>query len=95
MDNNRNKNTKWIWINGENNENTWMNFIKTVHLDHVPQTAMAKIAADSKYWLYINGILAVFEGGVKRGSTKHSTYYDEVNLADYLKEGDNTIAILV
>jgi len=87
--------TKWIWKRGENTENTWMNFVKKFHLAHVPQTAPAKIAADSKYWLYINGIPAVYEGGVKRGPSKHSTYYDEIDLAEYLKEGENTIAVLV
>ena len=46
MDNNIHSNTKWIWIKGESSENTWMNFVKTVYLDHVPQTAMAKITVD-------------------------------------------------
>ncbi|MDE7417442.1 MAG: hypothetical protein K2N44_14275 [Lachnospiraceae bacterium] len=90
-----NNNTKWIWKNGENNENTWMNFVKKFELPNAPQTATAQIAVDSKYWLYINGILAVFEGGIKRGPTKSSTYYDEIDLAKYLKKGENTIAVLV
>lgn len=80
---------------GENGESIWMNFVKKFSLRHIPQSAVAKIAVDSKYWLYINGILAVFEGGVKRDPTKTSTYYDEVDLAEYLREGENTIAILV
>lgn len=65
-----NSNTKWIWKNGETDENTWLNFIKEFHLRTVPQTAAVKIAVDSKYWLYVNGELAVFEGGIKRGPTK-------------------------
>lgn len=90
-----NRNTKWIWKNGENNENTWLNFVKKFDLLGIPQTAVVKIAVDSKYWLYINGALAVFEGGIKRGPTKNSTYYDEIDIAKYLKEGENTIAVLV
>lgn len=90
-----NSKTKWIWKNGENNENTWMNFVKKIQLQNIPQTAVTQIAVDSKYWLYINGVLAVFEGGIKRGPTKNSTYYDEIDIAGYLKEGENTIAILV
>ena len=90
-----NVNAKWIWKSGENSENTWMNFIKTFELGSVPETAVARIAAESKYWLYINGTLAVFEGGLKRGPSKNSTYYDEIDIAKYLKKGENTVAILV
>lgn len=89
------KNTKWIWKKGENSINTWMNFVKEINLDQKPQTATVSIAADSKYWLYVNGILAVFEGGVKRGPTKNSTYYDEFDISEYLRTGRNRIAILV
>lgn len=87
--------TKWIWKTGENRENTWLNFVKKLNLKHAPQAAAAKIAVDSKYWMYINGKLVVFEGGIKRGPTKNSTYYDEPDIAEYLREGENTIAILV
>lgn len=87
--------TKWIWKNGENTENTWMCFVKKINLASAPKTVMAKIAADSKYWLYINGKCAVFEGGLKRGPSKHETYYDEVDISKYLKVGENTIAVLV
>lgn len=90
-----NTNTKWIWKNGESSENTWMNFVKAVTLECAPEKAVAQIAVDSKYWLYINGNLAVFEGGVKRGPSRNSTYYDEVDITKYLKEGENTIAVLV
>lgn len=88
-------NTKWIWINGANYENTWMNFVKKFDLNQAPQKAVARIAVDSKYWLYINGTLVIFEGGLKRGPSIHSTYYDEVDITDYLTCGTNTIAVLV
>lgn len=90
-----NSNTKWIWKNGENSENTWLNFVKEFNLLSVPQTADTKIAVDSKYWLFINGMLVVFEGGIKRGPTKNSTYYDTLDIAKYLKEDKNTVAVLV
>ena len=35
--------------------NTWMSFEKTFVLDKVPSQAIARIGADSKYWLKING----------------------------------------
>jgi len=61
----------------------------------VPDEAIARIAADSKYWLWINDNLVVFEGGLKRGPNPEDTYYDEVDIAPYLKAGSNTIAALV
>lgn len=39
--------------------------------------------------------MVVREGAVKRGETMNSTYYDEVDITKHLKEGTNTIAILV
>lgn len=70
----------------------WLS-VKTVHIDKVPQTLTARIAADSKYWLWINGRLVVFEGGLKRGPSPYDTYYDPVEIAPYLQNGENTIAV--
>ena len=75
--------------------NTWLNYRKTVNLPNVPTSVTARIAADSKYWLWINGKLVVFEGGLKRGPNPLDTYYDEVEIAPYLRRGENTIAVLL
>ncbi len=75
--------------------NTWIAFRKDIQVVKRPATAIARIAADSKYWLWVNGQLAVFEGGLKRGPTPNDTYYDEVDLALYLTKGTNRIAILL
>ncbi|MFI1727414.1 discoidin domain-containing protein [Streptomyces sp. NPDC020489] len=56
---------------------------------------MTQIAADSKYWLWVNGRLVVFEGGLKRGPNRMDTYFDEIDLAPYLSSGSNTVALLV
>lgn len=86
---------KWIAPSDANHPNTWMTFRKDIILPKRPEKAVAQIAVDSKYWLWINGQLAVFEGGVKRGPTPKDTYYDEVDLAPFLQKGKNQIAILV
>ena len=75
--------------------NTWLCFRKTVHLPGVPGEMIANIAVDSKYWLWINGKMVVFEGGLKRGPAPGATYYDQVDIAPYLEKGENTIALLV
>lgn len=86
---------QWIWQKADGPLNTWMAFRKEITLDHQPKTALAKIAVDSKYWLWINGQMVVFEGGLKRGPNRLDTYADEVDLSKYLKKGNNTIAVLV
>ena len=75
--------------------NQWIAFRKDVVVEKLPSKAVAKIAADSKYWLWINGELAVFEGGLKRGPNPRDTYFDEVDLAPFLKKGENKIALLL
>ena len=84
----------WIWQNTDSPQDTWMNFRKKVSLTSVPQKAVARISAESKYWLWINGKLVVFEGQLKR-DMMNKTYYDEIDLAPYLVAGENTIAASV
>ncbi len=87
---------KWIWDTANiDMNNVWMCFVKSVTLDSVPAELIAHVSADSKYWLYVNGETVVFEGSVKRGPTENSGYYDSVDIAPYLKAGENKIAALV
>ena len=87
------------WITADdslrNAPNTWMEFRKDFTLKKKPRKAEARIAADSKYWLWVNGRLAVFEGGLKRGPNRTDTYYDVVNLAPYLRKGRNDVRLLL
>ncbi len=87
---------RWIWDN-ENlkQKNVWMCFNKKVNLEKTPEELVAYISADSKYWLYINGETVVFEGSVKRGPDENSGYYDSIDIAPYLKKGENSICALV
>jgi alpha-L-rhamnosidase len=77
-----------------NSTNLWTCYRKSIMLAQKPHSARARIAVDSKYWLWINGKLAVYEGSLKRGPTPHDTYFDEVELAPFLQAGNNTIAVL-
>ncbi len=79
----------------QNESNSWIDFVKTFEIDEIPVKAVAKIACDSKYWLWINGELVVFEGQLKRGPNPVDTYYDEVDITAFLNKGNNKIAILV
>ena len=90
-----NNDGKWICAADCNHsENTWQIFRKKITLDKKPARALARIAADSKYWLWINGRLAVFEGSLKRGPAPGDHYCDIVDIGSYLKKGENSIAVL-
>ncbi len=102
-------NAEWIWAKQRVGEpNTWLATRKTVDLQSVDQKVTAHISADTKYWLWINGELVVFEGGYTGGPSPvkasarvdnypvaSNKYYDSVDIAPYLKKGENTIAALV
>ena len=72
----------------------WQCFRKEFFL-LTPKSAELKIAADTKYWLWVNGELVVREGGLKRGPNPTDSYCDVFNGIPQLKLGKNTIAILV
>lgn len=100
------QNAQWIWQQEDGPANTWMSFRKTIAVDEIPEKVEALIAVDSKFWLWINGDMVLFEGGLSRGPsqaadwdrkkkiTPTNSWYDVVNIQPYLKKGENTIAIL-
>ncbi len=86
---------QWIGVDSANRPNTWLCFRKQIDLQSKPVSAPTRIACDSKYWLWINGHLVVFDGQLKRGPTPEDTYFDTIDIAPHLKIGNNTVAILV
>lgn len=84
------------WIGPEESSlNQWTRYRRSFDVAEIPPQARARIAVDSKYWLWLNGELVVREGGLKRGPTPDGTYFDVVDLAPGLRKGPNTLAILV
>ncbi|MEH6306322.1 GH116 family glycosyl hydrolase [Olivibacter sp. CPCC 100613] len=85
----------WIGIpHTQKDTNIWTAFRKDIDIKYLPKVVRTKIATDSKYWLWVNEKLVVFEGQLKRGPNPQDTYYDELDLAPYLSVGQNTIAVL-
>ncbi|MBN1479287.1 T9SS type A sorting domain-containing protein [candidate division KSB1 bacterium] len=95
LDNTLQWTANWIWQAADGPENTWMCFRKNFNLESIPTNAIATIAVDSKYWMTINNELVVFEGGLNRGPTPTTGYFDRVDIQPYLVDGENTIAILL
>jgi alpha-L-rhamnosidase len=87
-------NAQWITVpefRDSSLENSWIAFSKTFKLQDIPDQALARIAADTKYWLWLNDSLIVREGGLKWGPSPKGYYEDEVTLGNYLKKGENII----
>lgn len=74
---------------------TWWCFRNTVTLDEQPRSLELRLAADTKYWLWVNGELQVSEGGLKRGPNPLDTYCDVITSLPALRAGKNTVALLV
>lgn len=83
----------WIWTN-TTSEDTYVAFRKTFDLAKAPGSVTAFASAESKYFLWVNGKLIVYDGSYKRGPTPYDSYYDEIEI-DNLKAGKNTLAFLV
>ena len=72
----------------------WLCFHKEFLL-LAPKSAELKIAADTKYWLWVNGNLIVREGGLKRGPNPIDSYCDVLKSVPNLKFGINEVVLLV
>lgn len=58
---------KWISKQYYQSEtNSWLAFRKDIDIEKVPASLIARIAVDTKYWLWINGEPVVYEGGLKK-----------------------------
>lgn len=80
----------------ELNNGEWVCYRKSFNLnakgDSIDNTLY--IAADTKYWLYVNGNLVVREGMLKRGPNPSDSYLDSLSIPG-LRNGKNTVAVLV
>ncbi len=85
----------WIWADTETEQGQWVALRKTFRLDKAPTNATVRISADTKYWLWINGELVIFEGQLKLGNSIDTWFYDKEDVSDCLVQGENTIAVQV
>lgn len=83
----------WIWTAGCMDD-SYVAFRKSFTLDSAPGESVAYISAVDKYVLWVNGELLALDGSLKRGATPTDSYYDTVTIPN-LKQGENTIALLV
>jgi len=83
-----------IWNGVQSIKNSFVAFRKKFDSGAI-KSNLLKIAVDGKYYLWLNGEQIVFEGGLNRGPAPLSHYFDEVEILPYIREGENTLAVLV
>lgn len=81
---------KWIHVpeTGANNPGLYL-FRKALNLETIPQEFEVRVSADNRYKLYVNEMLVAL--GPAWGDINHWNY-DSIDLASYLKEGENIIS---
>lgn len=80
---------RWISVSGEKHENFYFLARKRFVIARQPEKAILRVAADSRYALYMNGR---FVGNGPARGTHRRYFFDSYDIADCLQPGDNWIA---
>jgi len=88
------KKAKWIWSK-EQYKNQRVHFFFNKNITNLPSKAELHVGCETKYWLFVNGKIAVFDGGLFRESSSGNGYYDSVDISPFLKKGENEITVSV
>jgi alpha-L-rhamnosidase len=83
------------WIGYEYNPRSDLGafvFRNRFNLDQVPDTLLARVTADNRYKLYVNGEMLVF--GPQRGDILH-WHYETVDISEKLRIGQNEVVAVV
>ena len=81
---------KWIWINQEQNKDEYGEFFASFYCE--APNAVCRISCDGDYTLFINGRISESN---QYGDFEHYKVFDEIDISEFLKYGENTIAVLV
>ncbi len=86
----------WIWRQGEVGYDEFCDFLDTVHIPAegigAGKRYTLRIASDSNYTVWMNGKLCAFG---QYADYPHYKVYDEVDVTDFLRAGDNRMVIVV
>ena len=82
---------QWIWLPGKETSDMML-ARKTFVVENLPNEAMLRISASSKYILFVNG--KQINQGPARSEAHHQSY-DVLDIASVLQQGENSIAVKV
>lgn len=80
----------WIWQGDPNGEDTYVEFVDK--FCYSGGKAALHISVDGDYTLFVNGVYAASN---QYGDMEHYKIYDTIDLAPFLKAGENRLGILV
>lgn len=83
------KKGKWIWHKDGQSKDLYVNFYK--NFNACGKTVL-RIASDSNYTVYLNGVLAAFGQYADYPDKK---IYDEIDVSEFVKDGENLLAVTV
>ena len=86
---------KWVWTKDNVTADQKIVLRKKLDLDSAVQQAYLSVSCETKFWLWINSMPVVYEGGVFRESIPGCGYAEKIDIAPYLQQGENVIAIFV
>jgi hypothetical protein len=84
------ENAKWIWVNNQRKENVYGEFFSSCYISK--QQTFFRLSCDSDYTLFING---KYVAGNQYGDFEHYKIYDEIDITEYLIDGENEFYLLV
>ncbi|HEY5824150.1 MAG TPA: alpha-L-rhamnosidase N-terminal domain-containing protein, partial [Cyclobacteriaceae bacterium] len=85
-------NAQWITVGDRGDEYGVYHFRKSISLQARPSSFLIHVSGDNRYKLFVNGVLVSL--GPARSDLYHWNY-ETVDIASYLKEGNNVLAAVV
>ncbi len=83
---------KWIWrVADEQSKDEYVEFFKRITL-RADEKTVVRISCDGDYTLFINGKYAASN---QYGDYEHYKVYDELDVSELVKDGENDFAVLV
>lgn len=86
------KNAKPVWVKSGEGKNEWVSFSDS--FNYTSGEVKINLSCETRYFLYINGKIAVRDGGLFAPDYAH-TYVDTVDVTPFVKCGKNVMEILV
>ena len=83
-------NSKWIWKQGEVDADEYAEFYQS--LNWKGGDCSIRLSCDGDYTLFVNG---KYVASNQYGDFEHYKVYDEIDITEYLQDGQNELSILV
>ena len=80
----------WIWINTKSRKDEYGEFFASFIPEKKP--TVCRLSCDGDYTLFVNG---KYVASNQYGDFEHYKIYDEINITEYLIDGQNELSILV